>query len=117
MLYESVMGAIIRFWDNRFILHRDNEINYLKLEIEKERLEKRKLMDFILELNKPIDKIPDTPLEDYKPLNQNIPWRSRKMQLEQNDRKEFDKLKRDAEIRLEEAKSTEELEAELLGAS
>jgi len=115
-LYESFMNAIIRFWDARFASNTIlDEIEHLKLEIEKERQEKRKLLDYILEMHKPVERAPDIEISDYKPSNQHVPWRSRRMQLEQDDREKFRKALQDKEIKLEEAKSTEQLEEELLG--
>ncbi|SRR5712692_3134053 len=103
-LYEAIIRAFIRWWEGKF--NYDNHIDWIKLEVEKERLEKRKLLDYILEQNKSDEKEVD--LSGYKPLNQRVPWAAKRAQLEKDDR-ELHQLKNQPATR-----SIDELEQELL---
>src|SRR5712692_2942847 len=101
-LYESIIRSFIRFFDNRF--NKDESDDWIKLEVEKERLEKRKLLDYILERDKSEGSEAD--LSNYKPLNQRVSWATRRAQLEKDDR-ELHQIKTGG-------KSVDELEQELL---
>lgn len=115
-LYDTFIRALIRFWNNRF--NKSDEINFLRLELEKERRERNKLTEYILELNQlkinnsePIDK------EDFKPLNKHIPFRIKRAQKEAEDREMARKMRLEREQSLDPmvVKTVEQLEKELLG--
>ena len=115
-LFDSFVRAWIRFWDNRFLENTLlKEIEYLKLEVEKERSEKNKLLNYILEMNAPkVEKEVD--LSNFKPLSSSyVPFNVRRKKLEETDREKARQAKIDNEVRIEGMKSTEELEKELLG--
>lgn len=91
-LYESVINAFIRFWENRF--RQSDEISFLRLELAKLHNERVKLLNYILELNKSLNEDESGPIDTVKlPLpNKYVPWSAKKHQLEKDAQERADKL-------------------------
>ena len=102
-IWLSFKEAIIRFWDNRFLSNHRDEIDFLRSQIERERAEKLKLVNFLI-----------TPISENNERNElpepipggHKPWAVRKQELEKKFRK--------PNIG---GKTIEELEKEVLDAS
>lgn len=114
-LFISFIESGIRFWNNRFQFHPDEQLEFLKLELEKERSEKSKLLNYILELNSPRVEL-EQRSEDPKPIQTSqIPWHVRKANLERESRARFERLQEERKSGATvTSKSVEELEEELL---
>lgn len=113
-IYESACSAVIRFFENRFLLN--DEVAFLRLELEKERSEKNKLLNHILELNR----TPSVELQnsaEFVPqqVTGTLSWDARRRQLEAESRNKAIELRREAAVAINSAKTTEELEHALLG--
>ena len=111
--FDSFCRAIIRFWDNRFLP--DDEKNYLRLEVDKLRLDNSKLLSHIIELTSPrIETGEASEPKEFKPVNLfQEPWHMKQRKLEAESRYKAARLKNEASDALNQFKSTEELEAEL----
>lgn len=85
-VWVAFLEALARFWNNRFVIeHR--ELDILKMELDRERIEKNKLLDSILEhLNPKNENEPEINLAEMKPLGKSN-WRARAKQLEDESRK------------------------------
>ena len=86
-IIRAITEAITRFFDNRFVID-NSRVLYLEMMVERERLEKHKLLDFVLGLSKKqepeeVEKPMPLPLE----TNARVPWHIRQRQLEEDDRK------------------------------
>ena len=89
-IWEAFKLAIIRFWENRFLVN--DEVEFLRSQLDRIHGERVKLLNYILELNKPeTTSIVDT--EDFKPIGKPyVPWSVKKHQLEKES---LEKLERD----------------------
>jgi len=104
-IFTSFVDAWVRFWDNRF--HRDDEVEYLRMEVDKLHANNLKLLNYILKLNSeysPRDL--DNDLDEIKePLNKKyIPWSIKRQQLEKES---IEKLERDLLLKNEMKKETQ----------
>lgn len=93
----------------------------LKVELEAQRFNNRELLRTIIEMNLP-EKVVQVSNEETKPITpKHIPWAVKKAALENEDRATAKILRERAEQtkkdKVEEAKTTEQLEKELLGDS
>jgi hypothetical protein len=111
-MFDSFKEAVIRFFDNRFVT-RNEQLELLRLELEKERAEKNKLLDYILMLNKVNESIDNR--EEPQPLRSSVPWHTKQRELEKRDLELVRQRNIQAEMKMDAGKSTEELEQELLG--
>jgi hypothetical protein len=69
-------------------------IEYLQLEIEKERREKQKLLELIAELNKKPVEEPVNFMSNPQPITGKVtPWPQKRKELEENSRKELERKK------------------------
>lgn len=119
-VWQAVLGALHRFWSQRFIRTEDPILTMLRMELELERVEKSKLLDMIAQLAIPATTIAETHTEEGKELRPmgRKPWYIRKQELEADARdrarkaeaeySEANKLKPIARVQ-----SIEELENEL----
>lgn len=115
-LYNAMMEAAIRYFTNLFppkLALRDL-VNFLQLQVESEKREKRQLIEYIMELNKREEKEVEIDYNNFKPLNQRIPFHVTRARLEHEDREKLRVKKQEMEMVNEERKSTEQLEKELL---
>lgn len=86
-IWRSFLGAVIRFWDNRFQKN-DEALSILKLELERERLEKNKILNSLLEqLNSKAVETEEVDVSQLKSLGKSN-WRVRARFLEERSRKE-----------------------------
>lgn len=106
--------AIIRFFNNRAV-RVDEQVSYLRLQIEKEKDNNSQLLDIIksyttgsIEKEEPIN------TEDFKPIQYKESWSAKRSRLERAARQKAFELDREARIQVERNKSTEQLEDELL---
>lgn len=80
-VWVSFLSAIIRFWDARFQPQENETVYLLKLELERERAEKVKLLNSVLEhLNKPVISEIEENEKLPKPIG-TLNWRARAAQL------------------------------------
>jgi len=86
-IIRAITEAITRFFDNRFVVD-NSRVLYLEMMVERERQEKQKLLDYILQLS-----VKSAEPEEEKPMplpletNARVPWHIRQRQLEEDDRK------------------------------
>ena len=89
-LYRSILESAIRFFDRRF--RDDSQIEYFKNLIERERIERSKLLDKLLETktadlaSEPEDEIPE-----FKPIAQPN-WKMRARALEEMQRQKKEEM-------------------------
>jgi hypothetical protein len=82
----------------------------LRIALESERFEKRKLQDHILELSKPVKEEP-VDIKDFKPAGIKFePWSMKRERLEREDREKAKQIKLAEEMSKLAKLSTEELE-------
>lgn len=110
-IWESFKEFIVRFFDNRF--QPNNEINYLRGEIEKLRFENNKLLNHIIDLTSPV-KTEEAETKNPEPLRKIVNWNERRRELEKQDAERARNLKIEKEVKANVNKSTEQLESELL---
>lgn len=111
ILYESIIKAMIRFWDNRFI--KNTDIDYFKMALERQQDEYRELVKNIT-TQKTTNIQPESDETEWKPVQSFVPWHIKRQQLESASRQKAIDLAREAKINIEKSKSTEQLENELL---
>lgn len=104
---EALSRAIIRFWDNRFIVN--DEIQYLRMELDKARNETHLILDRFLE-PKNTAKVEDNEA-DWKPISNNVPWHIKRAELERASYQQAKSLTDEARSAI---KTTKQLEDELL---
>ena len=110
-VFESAMRAAIRFFDNRFV--KSNDIDYFKMELARQQNDYQKVLDYILAPKTITAEIPDD--EDRQPLNNGYkPWHVKRRELEKESLERAGRLVKEARQAMESAKSTEQLESELL---
>lgn len=94
LVWIAFTDAIERFWNNRFIAkvnRNEDEINFLRLELSKERNERVKLLNYILELNSP-----KATEEIEIPISLSTPtWNQTRKELERKDKEEFDRKRKE----------------------
>lgn len=111
-LVYSFMEAGTRFWNNQFQVKSNEEVEFLKLELERERAEKNKLLNYILELNAPKIEV-ESETEELQPIHTSkTPWHVTRTNLENQSRAAFKKMQEE-----QSPKTVAELEEALLGAS
>lgn len=112
-LWDSMLRAWIRFFDNRFQIARDEPLDWLRMELQKERNEKNELMHFVLSLNAHSEPEEESYSGDMKPIGRTYtPFsitRARK------EKEQSDKAREIRARAANENKSTAQLEKELLG--
>lgn len=118
-IIESIRSAIIRFWDNRFTVEdrTNDEIRYLRIQLDIERTEKKRLLDLIIELQSPKSAVSEPFDENQtKPISSSrqVPWHIMRQRLEAEARNKARDLANEARVNIERNKTTEELEQELL---
>lgn len=112
-VYESAMRALIRFFNNRAVLN--EEIRYLREKLEEERNKNFQLTKFILESrNQVTAEVETSESTDWKPAREFKSWETRKKELEQASYQKAQALRAEAQEALNKAKTTEQLEQELL---
>lgn len=116
-VWQSFLEALVRFWENRFQTEENELVYFLKIELEKERAEKAKLLNTVLEFAcpKPIEPMAQEENKELKPIGQ-VHWRVKARELEAQARARRQELDREAKEALTKpvAKVTvEELEREL----
>lgn len=107
IIIESISQWIIRLFEPSVC----ETCEYLKLQLEKEKAERNKLIELL------IPKQPDTIESDAverEPISKFVPWHLRRQMIEQKDREESRKRRLENQIKIESNKSTDELERELL---
>ncbi len=87
----------------------------LKKELEIERSEKQKLLQVILDFNKPPVQVTKEEIPDLKPIGNRLSWTARRQLLEQEDLRKSELEKSKVLEIAESKKSVEQLEKELLG--
>ena len=115
LIFESFCRSLIRFFDNRFV--RDTSVEYYRIEMEKLRQEKDRLLEVLLAKNQAQISVQTTAAEDteWQPAREGFKsWETKRRELEQLSFKRATELEREAKVALASTKSTEELEAELL---
>lgn len=85
-IIRSIVEAITRFFDNRFVID-NNRVLHLEMMIERERLEKQKLLDYILQLHVTKTEEKETVMPEPIETNAKVPWHIRQRQLEEDDRR------------------------------
>lgn len=96
-----------RYWNNKNVPFEDDEVLWLRTELDKARQERRFLLDLLLKPNAEISKVD---LEEFQPVGGFESWNIKRARLEREDRKKFEELVNKASA---ETKSTSELEEEL----
>lgn len=116
LIYEAFCRSLIRFFDNRFV--KNDEVSYYRMELEKLRQENFKLTKHIIDnqiVSREVINPPEEEETEWKPANNGYTsWEKKRRELETASLQKALTLKREAEAELNRAKSTEELEAELL---
>jgi hypothetical protein len=116
LLWQSILAALIRFWDNRFHQKPNETIRILELELERERREKEKLQDVIISIAapSPLKKDEEDNEVELKPIG-TPHWRARAKQLEDMQRQKRAEMDRAKPVKIENmaVKTAEELEVEL----
>jgi len=109
LIWESFVRAAIRFFDQRSL--RNDQVEYLRMEIEKLQNENRELRDYIL---RPVN-VPEPQDEtvDWQPLGLQS-WEQKRRELEAESRKRMVQNAFDSAVIQNKNKSTEQLEKELL---
>ena len=116
-LYQAILGAVIRFWDNRFQVKQDAVSYTLGLEIERLRAENSKLINSILSRPEIKTESVEREIETPRPIGKPS-WKdaARKLEAESRQRKlEIEEGKRALGIKTnpESVRSVEALEEEL----
>jgi hypothetical protein len=85
-VYESFCNALARLFDSLFTRHYQisEEVNYLRMEIDKLRLENRRLIDLLTKSALPSEE-PEEIIKQQIPRQ--IPWEVKRRQLESDARK------------------------------
>ena len=116
LIYESFCRSLIRFFDNRFI--RDTSVDYYRIEMDKLRQEKDKLLEVLIAKTQPLSANVGVEPEsvDWQPAKEAYkPWHVMQRELENASRLKAEALAREVKAALNSTKTTAELEAELLG--
>lgn len=128
-IIQGIKERILRFiYSDTEITSQQSEIDFLRLELERERLEKKKLLDYVLEMNKArtvlADSINerDSAVTDFRPVSNTRyqTWSQKRATLERESVERANKLKQEARVAVEKdkltvtvSKSVEQLETEL----
>lgn len=82
-LYASIIGALIRFWDNRFVLKQCSACQILETEIARLRAENSSLVDRLLgRMNQPVQPLDDADSKLEVLHRAKKSWRQMKEELE-----------------------------------
>jgi hypothetical protein len=110
-LWQSILTALMRFWDNRFVLEQDEYVAFLRLQIEREQAENKRLINVISDFAiGPKESNPADERKVYQPIVRRD-WRSEARRLTEESRKQ--RAQMDAEKANTSVKSIEQLEDEL----
>ena len=85
-VWQSVLGAFIRFWDNRFEHAPDEIVNLLRLQFDRLRSENRELMKIIREIHSSPSVSEETENEMPKPIGRKH-WREIAREREEKSRR------------------------------
>lgn len=115
-LWQSILTAFIRFWDNRFHLKTDTYFEFIKMQLEMERAEKSKLLNVIRDISIPSMRDGEEEEKELpKPIG--VPnWRTKARELEAQQREKAKQLRQefeDKKLKPIQAQTAEELEQEL----
>ena len=110
-IYEAFVRWIIRFFDSKSL--RDDEVDYLRMELDKLKVENQELLNYILRpsVTKPEAEEDNS---DWQPISKYKPWSSKQKELEEASRLRAIALAHEARVNLASKKTTEQLENELL---
>lgn len=113
-IWDSLTRAVIRFFEQRFI--RDDQVSYLRMEIEKLKSERDGYLDRLLNPVQAVTARIDEDEVDWQLLSSTgyQPWSSKQKQLEESSRQRALNIAREAKVKIQQAKTTAELESELL---
>lgn len=121
-MWVAFSEAVIRFWNNRFA-HIDEQVSYLRLQLEKEKELNTELIETIkmMALNEKAVTQDELPQTETQPIRYKKPWHVVRQELEQKSRDEAIRLDREARTEIErekaKGKTVEQLEEELLNGS
>lgn len=119
LVYEAFCRSLIRFFDNRFV--KNNDVEYYRIEMEKLRQEHKQLLDVLVFKTSSLTAQINTSetnneSSNWQPAREGYKsWETQRRELEAASRKRAQELATEAKRALASTKSTEELEAELLG--
>ena len=111
-IWDAFKAALVRFFDGLFLEETHEEFEYLKMQIEAERAERKVLIAHIIN---PVKVEGTEEVENPQPLIGHIPRRVRIQMAEKADREKARRMRSEASLAVEASKTTEELESELLG--
>lgn len=119
-IWVAFIEAVVRFWNNRF-LRQDDEIHYLREQNKQLQLEIIRLAE-LMGLSKTAEvsssEVDDNELQPIQREGSRVPWHIKQRRLEIANRNRARELAKqfadEASMKVERAKSTEQLEDELL---